>query len=678
MNLENDDIKANNQLRELQSLLRSSLLFALPVFIFIISIFFGLGVRDVLTNRVENFFGKKGNYQRIDQVGLKNYLLSIKNKRNYNLDSYPPLKYTFKNKDEWNLELLQSSLKEFLPSFDISRITSPAGVGGYEDKDFIKVLSLCEVLDFAFCFKDENFSRSSGFKSNDLVSRPQTRTLLNISSADKEIYNFFIEHKTEYIKSVKIFANQLLNESFLRGLEQVFDKLAGSYSRSLPYLKYPGSIDLSSRARKLLKINKENHFLLGRDFQLPNEKVRNTPLIRAYLLENGYLKIDNLTDNEIVISHIVMGKKELVLNLSIPASSYYSYPSSKLYSNDKVKLDKKGKVFILGAKEPIGINSPYSSNKLEKINTYTLSELKNLGFQISNNEIRFSGRKLRLTKAFVNNSTRKIFFDGPLTISFGEGSYLYSKGALITGDKGRVIFKTYDKLWGGILISEGSERSIIKNTIFESISAFSHNNIVLTGAINFYNTNVFIQDSNFKDNQSEDMLNIINSKFELKNVSIVNTPSDAFDSDFSTGTIENSHFEKVGGDGFDVSGTLALVSNSTFLNIKDKAISVGEASDIKSSSNSISNVGTAIASKDQSTAIDNNSTFENVKHSVFATYVKKPEYGVAKIIVDNPTFKKVTKVSLVQNGSTLILNGKNVIGEDVDIKQIYQSGYMKK
>ena len=57
----------------------------------------------------------------------------------------------------------------------------------------------------------------------------------------------------------------------------------------------------------------------------------------------------------------------------------------------------------------------------------------------------------------------------------------------------------------------------------------------------------------------------------MKNITIKNTTSDGFDSDFSSGTIENSRFENIGsqggGDGVDVSGSKVTVINSYFENI---------------------------------------------------------------------------------------------------------------
>ena len=62
------------------------------------------------------------------------------------------------------------------------------------------------------------------------------------------------------------------------------------------------------------------------------------------------------------------------------------------------------------------------------------------------------------------------------------------------------------------------------------------------GAINFYNAPVIIENSIFDNIYSEDALNIIRSEFQIKNTVFKNVSSDAFDSDFSIGSVSDSKF----------------------------------------------------------------------------------------------------------------------------------------
>ena len=57
----------------------------------------------------------------------------------------------------------------------------------------------------------------------------------------------------------------------------------------------------------------------------------------------------------------------------------------------------------------------------------------------------------------------------------------------------------------------------------------------LTGAIVFYNSDIYLDNVLFSNNSAEDTLNIIESNYKLTNVIFENSISDAFDSDYSNG-----------------------------------------------------------------------------------------------------------------------------------------------
>ena len=64
---------------------------------------------------------------------------------------------------------------------------------------------------------------------------------------------------------------------------------------------------------------------------------------------------------------------------------------------------------------------------------------------------------------------------------------------------------------------------------------------------------------------AEDGLNIFRSNFEIDNMTFRNVKSDAFDSDFSNGTILGVKFDTIGNDGLDFSGSEVSIRNASFL-----------------------------------------------------------------------------------------------------------------
>ena len=110
-----------------------------------------------------------------------------------------------------------------------------------------------------------------------------------------------------------------------------------------------------------------------------------------------------------------------------------------------------------------------------------------------------------------------------------------------------------------------------------------------TGGITVHSSKVKLRNCVFENSYSEDALNVISSNFLLENSTFRNLPSDGFDGDFVEGTIRNCKFENIGGDGIDFSGTYWKPIRAIFQH-KDKAVPVGESSNVKLSYLSISNI----------------------------------------------------------------------------------------
>ena len=189
---------------------------------------------------------------------------------------------------------------------------------------------------------------------------------------------------------------------------------------------------------------------------------------------------------------------------------------------------------------------------------------------------------------------------------------------------------------GLVVLASDKESSIVRSTIsnIKYIDGDLHkDDWPLTGAVTFYESDVNIASSLFKNNNSEDMLNIVSSKFTIKDSEFNSAPSDAFDSDFSEGKIINSTFSNIKGDGVDISGTILTIKGGSIINIGDKAISVGEKSIFYGENIDIKDVGTGIVSKDMSKSSIKRSNFSNIKNTVYMSFQKKGAYGPASIEV---------------------------------------------
>ena len=208
------------------------------------------------------------------------------------------------------------------------------------------------------------------------------------------------------------------------------------------------------------------------------------------------------------------------------------------------------------------------ANIFPENNFYTI-ENKNVIFKtgkhiISENIIIPKGYKL-----IINAGTE-------LDLQYNSNFISYSP-VYIKGTKNKpVIIKSSDGTAMGFTVLQANEKSVLENVIFDGLNTIDYKGWLLTGAVNFYESEVEIKNSIFKNNKCEDALNIICSDFIVSNCTFINIFSDAFDSDFCTGVLKNSNFTDIGNDAIDFSGSKIDIINCKINNANDKGISGGE------------------------------------------------------------------------------------------------------
>ena len=214
--------------------------------------------------------------------------------------------------------------------------------------------------------------------------------------------------------------------------------------------------------------------------------------------------------------------------------------------------------------------------------------------------------------------------------------------------------------------------SKINNVEISNIDFFDNSLIQLTGGINFYNSKVSINNSKFTNSISEDAINLINSNFEINNIEIFNTKSDAIDFDFSSGNINEATFKNISGDGLDFSGSKVNLSNINLNKVEDKGISAGEKSSINLYNLNISDAKIGIASKDSSSVIGEKISLKNCVWYDFASYKKKSYFKGGYM-----NLKKVSgcNKSMAQNKSLLIVNDSKIKTRKINIKDLYNGKY---
>lgn len=182
----------------------------------------------------------------------------------------------------------------------------------------------------------------------------------------------------------------------------------------------------------------------------------------------------------------------------------------------------------------------------------------------------------------------------------------------------------------------------------------------LFGALNFYKTNIKIDNCKFFRIDSEDAVNIISSNFIIENSFFEDTNFDAVDVDFGKGVIRNSQFSNIRNDAVDLSEADIYLKSLILSNIGDKLVSAGENTSVKIDNIKASNSYIGIASKDGSESIVKNIDFANVEIP-FASYQKKKSYNYGLLKIEKPIkLDKYAMKSIKDQNSKIYINGKKI------------------
>ena len=173
----------------------------------------------------------------------------------------------------------------------------------------------------------------------------------------------------------------------------------------------------------------------------------------------------------------------------------------------------------------------------------------------------------------------------------------------------------------------------------------------------------------FHKNEAEDFLNVIRSKYLLSNSNFRFVKSDALDSDFSNGEVNETSFTNIGNDALDFSGSLSKLNSVNIKIIGDKAISAGENSQIVGREVNIFDAEIGITSKDLSIVDLENVQIENTRLG-FAIYKKKEEFGGGNAKITNLKMSNIETTNLIDLDSSLSLNGKTISAKNANVAEM--------
>jgi len=216
----------------------------------------------------------------------------------------------------------------------------------------------------------------------------------------------------------------------------------------------------------------------------------------------------------------------------------------------------------------------------------------------------------------------------------------------------------------GFNVIQPGKKSIFHFAEFSGLGSLHKEGWQSPAAVALYEADVEMENCIFASNfNCDDALNVVRSDFYVENCRFENTFADGFDSDFCTGTVKNCTFKNNGNDAIDFSGSHITISDCNMNEVSDKAISGGEHSILTVTNCTIDNANIGVASKDLSELVLDKIIMNHTVYGLVA-FVKKPEYGPAKITINNLKMKNNMIFHQIEVGSVLTLNGKKIYGRE--------------
>ncbi len=286
-------------------------------------------------------------------------------------------------------------------------------------------------------------------------------------------------------------------------------------------------------------------------------------------------------------------------------------------------------------------------------------------YQVEGQSIIFKGGQHQTAKDLIIPADYKVLFEPGFSLDLISNAAFISKSPVqMSGTIAEPIriFSSDKSANGFTVLGANKEKSILKFVQFDNLNTLQKKDWTLTGAVNFYESDVNFYNCAFINNHCEDALNTVRCLFEVLDCKISNTFADGFDADFCEGLINNLSVHNTGNDAIDFSGSVVNIKRMDIHGAGDKGISVGEEAHVNITSTYINGAQIGVAAKDLSLLKINLVNMVNCETG-FAAYQKKPEFGPAKIEVKRYGAENVEQLYLLDKGSNLMLVDKEIIGE---------------
>lgn len=478
-----------------------------------------------------------------------------------------------------------------------------------------------------------------------------------------------------YVKKLKLISQpNFLNDFFIDNDSLIKENLNIIY-KDYPQYKYVAKKILYNNQKYIIKRLKSNYNLIA-------YKHYSQSSLSLLNIQQFPLEIIGLQINDSLIKPFS--------NLILPSKNRkndFQYFEC-VFKTDSIAVEKKPTVLyrFLGLNDTMEVKVINRKNYdasfkdkdfIRKKTNYKL--FKFLKTDTINNILTFKSGDWTLDKDLIIPFGFKINCENNFNLNMTDSSMILSYSPFeIDGNYNSVInFYSSDSSSMGISLINVKTLSKFNYCRFSNFNSPSKNKWALSGALNFYNSNVCFNNCIITKIFSEDAVNIVQSDFEINNTTFSNVSTDGLDLDFSYGEINNCNFYYCGNDAIDFSGSSVKMNNIIIENVEDKAISVSEKTNVTATNININNSNIAFTSKDLSSLKIKNCNVKNVK-LLYAVFQKKLEYGPASVDAEKVQFFNVKEKFLLETNSKLTIDRQFMNPNNNDVENLLYGNIFEK
>ena len=462
------------------------------------------------------------------------------------------------------------------------------------------------------------------------------------------------QNNPENLEKLNIYTNLLIAANGEHGLYVHNRKFYwNSIEKYFEPIYYDGEFNLEKKTKNL-------HFPLSLNYRvsvettinlinsLDKNKLLSNIKSRNLVIDNEKLnlKIDNLLNNLISIKKIFNEKNRVELSYNLN-----SYKDKELFNNYVKNLEKQNiKYKFVKYQHNKGKNKSHiqvCENDLSNCNENIDLDPK-MKRDLFEGKLQIKGYNYQFfdTDNDKLEKYRKIILND---INFKDVSFIYNKGIQYEYDKINKEFNIYQTDISGrsfFLKGEIKDVSINFNGKENPSQIIKYDQNNLTGCVSFIKSKFYETSLSAVYANCEDGINLINSLGTIQNIDVTNSVLDGVDLDFSDVFVKNIKIKESGNDCIDFSSGNYSVNKFELKNCGDKAISVGEKTNININEAIISNSNIGIASKDSSIINVQETNIKDTKECL-AAYNKKQEFSGSYLKIKRSKcinyYKKIVK-----------------------------------